>query len=71
MNNKGMNMPRVKEVKEAELVKVKRVMGNKIPGFGDSALRLKLLNYEIVEIPKDLASKIIGIDIVSTVEEKI
>ena len=58
-------MPRIKEEKqEVELVKVKRVDGNKIGKQGLTEDQWnKLMNYEVVEIPITLLYEVKGIKI--------
>ena len=56
-------MPRVKEEKE-ELVKVKRVEGNKVSKDKLTEDQwIKIMNYEIVEIPISLIYEIKGIKV--------
>lgn len=59
-------MPRIKEEKqEVELVKVKRVEGNKIGKQGLTEDQWnKLMNYEVVEIPITLLYEVKGIKII-------
>lgn len=66
-------MPKYKEVKEEKTAKFQRVLGQKLDIEKDCKLyqekpelRLKLLNYEIVELPEN--TKLRGVKVISEIE---